>query len=74
MRLTNYPFDRALVAECQRDRLDHVERMRGTRRRRGPRETRRSTTRSRFTSWLLGLSTLRRRAAATGATAFSTRP
>jgi hypothetical protein len=74
MRLTNYPFDRALVAERQRDRLDHAERMRRTRRRRGPRETRRSTARSRFTSWLLGPSTQRRRAAATGVTAFSTRP
>ena len=74
MILTNYPFDRELVAERQRDRLDNAERMRRTRRSREPRQIRRSTTRSRFTSWLLGPSTQRRGAAATGATAFSTRP
>jgi hypothetical protein len=54
MILTNYPFDRALVAERQRDQLDHPERMRRTRRARGTRQTRPSTARSRFASWLLG--------------------
>ena len=73
MRLTNYPFDRTLVAQRQRDRLDQAEGMRRTRPHE-PGPTWRSTARSRFTSWLLGPSTQRRRAAATGATAFSARP
>jgi hypothetical protein len=74
MILTNYPFDRALVAERQRDLLDHAGRMRRTRRGRGPRQTRPSTTRSKFASWLLGHSAQHRGAAGTVTAAPSTRP
>jgi hypothetical protein len=65
MMLTNYPFNRALVAERQRDRLNHAERMQQTRRNRRPRQTRRSTTRWSLASWLLGPSTQSRGAAGT---------
>jgi hypothetical protein len=72
--LTNYPFDRALVAERQRNRLAHSERMRRAERSREPRPTRRLTARWSFTSWLRGAS-IRRAAVATDSAAFSsTRP
>jgi hypothetical protein len=63
MKLTNYPFDRALVAQRQRDRLDDAERVRHTRQHQsGP--ARPPTTRRSFTNWLRGSSTQSRRAAA----------
>jgi hypothetical protein len=61
MILTNYPFDRALVAERRRDPLDHAEPMRRTSRERWPTQTRLSTTRSSFASWLRALSARHRR-------------
>ena len=54
MMLTNYPFDSALVAERQRERLDHIERMPRPRRSRGPRHSRRSMSRWSFAGWLFG--------------------
>ena len=74
MILTNYPFNRALVAERQRDPLEHAERIRRTRRGRGPRQTRQSTTRSRFASWLRGHSAQHRGAAGTATAAPGTHP
>ena len=73
MILTNYPFDRALVAERQRDQLDHAERMRRTGRSRGSKPTRRSTTRWRFTGWPRGPAAESRRAVATATAALSPR-
>jgi hypothetical protein len=43
MMLTNYPFDRALVAERQRELRDHPERARRARHRRPPKPSRFST-------------------------------
>ena len=60
MMLTNYPIDRALVAERQRERLGYADRTRRTRGTRGGNPTLPSTTRWRFTSWLLGRSLQRR--------------
>jgi hypothetical protein len=74
MRLTNYPFDRALVAERQRDRPAHSEQMRRTGRHRGPGQKRHPTTRSRFASWLRGPAPRSHRAAPSQTTAASTRP
>jgi hypothetical protein len=70
--LTNYPFDRELVAERQRDRLAHSERMRRTEWSRGPRPTRRP--RWSFTSRLRGVATQSRGAATTQSAALSTCP
>ena len=56
MMLTNYPINRALVAERQRERLGYAERTRRIRGTRGGSPTLPSTTRWRFTSWLLGRS------------------
>ena len=53
MMLTNYPIDHALVAERQRDTLDHAERRRrsrGSRRR----QSRLSKTPVALRSWLIG--------------------
>ena len=63
MKLTNYPLDRALVAQRQSDRLNDAERIRRTRpHQSGP--TRRSAARRSFTSWLRGRAPQSRRAAA----------
>jgi hypothetical protein len=72
MILTNYPFDRALVAERRRDPLDHAEPMRRTSR--GPRPIRLFMTRSRFASWLRARSARHRGAAGTGTAAPGTHP
>jgi hypothetical protein len=72
--LTNYPIDRALVAERQRGRLAQAERVRRTRLSRGPRHTRRSTTWRRFAAWLLGASTQSRETARTATATPSASP
>ncbi len=74
MILTNYPFDRALVAERRRYPLDHAEPMRRTSRGRGPTQPRLSTTRLRFGSWLRGRSAQHRGTAGIGTAAPGTRP
>jgi hypothetical protein len=71
MILTNYPFDRALVAERRRDPLGHPELIRRTRRGRGPRQTRPSRAKSRFASWLLGHAAQNRGAAGTSTAAIA---
>ena len=73
MILTNYPFDRALVAKRHRDQLDQGERMRRTRRSRGLAPTRRPSTWTRFANWLVGPAVLSRGAARETA-ALSPRP
>lgn len=52
MTLTNYPLDRALVAERQRNLLADAERIRRARLSRPPRASRLSTLRWKLSSWL----------------------
>ena len=65
MMLTNYPLDRALVAERQRDQRADAERRRRARPSRPSRPSRLSSLRWRLPSWLPRPST--RRGDATGA-------
>lgn len=52
MTLTNYPLDRALVAERQRNLLADAEGIRRARLSRPPRPSRLSTLRWKLSSWL----------------------
>jgi hypothetical protein len=61
MMLTNYPFNRELVAERQRNRLEHPERVPRGRLGRPPRAARFSTADRTWVSWLLRPSSRRRR-------------
>jgi hypothetical protein len=61
--LTNYPFDRALVAERQRERLAEVQQIRRTGRHRGPGQKRTPTNPRSFITWLRGPATQSRGAA-----------
>jgi len=60
MTLTNYPFNRELVAERQRKRLEHAERVPRARLGRPPRAIRFATAVGTWVSWLLRPSSRRR--------------
>jgi hypothetical protein len=64
MMLTNYPLNRALVAERQRDQRDHAERARRARQGRPTKPPRFSTFTWKLAPWLLHAIT--RRSEATG--------